>query len=940
MLSHIKARKMNQLKMNFIYVSISLLFFACQKTPDDGKHPVTNAIATVITFTESVDPIIYNEPTIIKGTVVPENQLGRLPNGYITFLINGKVICDKINVSGDSITTRAAECPIPSDTPAGEYTIVANYAGDETAYRPSTASKQITIQAEPTNLNITATANDAHYGETISFTANMTPDARGVNKSVSGNVEFFVDGKSTTSCQNIPVANNQATCQLPMFFDVGHHTISATYHPQDKNYLESKNSVENYSITAAETSIKIDGLSNNITYGQTLTVTATINGSVQNPSIPPVGTVKFTLDNNQGIPKCDAVIVSKQKASCSFDVLTTPGKHTLHVLYNSGSPNYKDSDVSQDYQENKAIPTIQVTADPTKPNYGQNIDLAATLVLSNLSKDAVSPSGNVNFVFNGANNFCQNVTVQNKIALCQNYPVTKFSNTIIANFVSNDDYYANANNSLNFTTQPCHVTTITIDYNQTCSFDSGCKFKFKCENAQIIPALLNQSKAGRTLRSTDEDTLTFYIDTEKSDQYLQTKGELPALLEIKDHIGQNISPTWYIVKQSADDKQKKFTVSCAFTDDSYVECSNFAPIGSEFTMKGMLHENNGNDEIPVEFDDVKISPLKNPSTTQQCGLFGTTYQRIFDCSMRVKDYAGFGNDDENNGFIPFVLGTSDPTQNWFLVSCPTTNDDNCSWLSPTIIEQNSSINKKNPAVDTGEYDSLNRPMSDYIGQRFLWSGRSTSLYNFFEANGKNPYNDPDPNAHFDYYPSQENEEIYPTRNVIYNPLSTLSPKITSDTDIVKNTYTAAQNTKSLCSSATSDNKIPVIPGFEYEWQMPSYPMILSITGGGKKGGFCGINEIPDKHKTIFCNPYGLRSGSKIPGFGNTDAENQGAFWSSSINTIGDEKTPDDHTIPPFIFVFSGDANAGGVDFLAPFYDQENTPITPNTYPVRCVSAKW
>lgn len=394
------------------------------------------------------------------------------------------------------------------------------------------------------------------------------------------------------------------------------------------------------------------------------------------------------------------------------------------------------------------------------------------------------------------------------------------------------------------------------------------------------------------------------------------------------------------------------------TTGCFVTCTGFYPIATNFTLNGSIQRNGPFGPTRSPLTQTFIVTLSSPNkggTDATCGYLAntpvTTYQRIFDCYAKVQKSAGFGN--LNQGSTPFIasdictsgMQICDPDLNWFLVYSPTTNPDDRFWLSPVLKADNPvvGINQQMTIAPfryfTESYDTFKAgwKMSSIIGQRLLWSGVSKNPYNFFQANGTSPYDLGKSNdAGYGYY-SEESRGQIAIQNInsiipdtpslcdpisgtcawFYNPDSTLHPRLDSD---YKTSYNSPLlNEYSICDRV----KLPMISdpillseivtfknnttGEVYEWQMPSYPMVMTLTGGDD---YCDTTA---STQLAVCNPDGFRAISEIPGF-NFSGATSGILWSSSVL----------NSYHSWLFFYS---TVGGTEL-------------ENSYHVRCVSAAW
>lgn len=451
---------------------------------------------------------------------------------------------------------------------------------------------------------------------------------------------------------------------------------------------------------------------------------------------------------------------------------------------------------------------------------------------------------------------------------------------------------------------PGACSAATLQYNNTnCPVIGGCALTFTCENMNIpASAIMN-------------------ISTLKINQ--------PSLLQAS---AGNAPTNWY-----------SSSVNCT-SSGSTVTCAQFLPIASDFTIVGKLGDVDLNLSVTVENQ-------LTPTSTTQCGQQGTTVQRMFDCSMRVKNYAGIGTGKSDNSFTPFIPGSSNPNGNWFLVSCPGTDNQQCFWLSPMMTQEN-------PALGNGinALDSFNKPMNKapYLNGRLLWSGISKKSYNFFEANGNAPFFDNDnKTAYYALYNLLDSHGKIDTTKMtaytgpIYRPKNsppyTPTPMLCNgydDSNAVdcnsgnkQNVYAAYANVKNKQSVCSTQDGVTLLPGSVYEWQIPSYPMLYTLTGGGLDD-FRECEPDGTYYKQLnACNPKGFKARSNVPGFlfDSVDATTT-PLLSSSVAMNG--RSGGNFIIPPYVYAFFD--SSGKVAY-------SGLPVSVSglaDYRVRCASATW
>ncbi|MGA3214002.1 MAG: choice-of-anchor tandem repeat GloVer-containing protein, partial [Terriglobales bacterium] len=277
---------------------------------------------------------------------------------------------------------------------------------------------ELAVPALPsTTTTVTSSLNPSTFGQAVTFTATVTPEAESVagkragHSSLrswaaaipTGTVAFTSNGTIITGCSAVTLASEVATCTtsgLPG----GTDSIVATY-SGDTNYAGSASSSLAQVVEMAATSTIVVSSLNPSTFDQAVSFTATIapftGGGVGAHELrfpmfspqTPTGTVAFT-SNGTTISGCAALALSSSgTAQCATSALPT-GTDAIVATY-SGDANYSGSrgDLSQVVNQ---VTTATVLASSLNPStVDQSVALTATI-------SPGTPTGTVGFTSNGA----------------------------------------------------------------------------------------------------------------------------------------------------------------------------------------------------------------------------------------------------------------------------------------------------------------------------------------------------------------------------------------------------------------------------------------------------------------------------------------------------------------------------------------------------------
>jgi hypothetical protein len=259
------------------YVGTSTFAASTSPSVTETVNP-PSPTATATTLQVSQNPITVGQPITLTAAVTATS--GK-PTGSVSFLSNGVVLGSaSVNSSG------VATWPI-SSTPAGSYTLTAQYAGTSTfaaATSPSVTETVNSPSATATNATLQISPNPITEGQAVTLTATVTA----TSGKPAGTVSFLINGSVLGS----PTVNSSgvATWTIPSMA-AGSYTFSAQY--AGTSTFAAANSVAVTEIVSAAAAIttttSLQVSPNPVPQGQAVTLSAT----VQSASGIPTGTVSF-----------------------------------------------------------------------------------------------------------------------------------------------------------------------------------------------------------------------------------------------------------------------------------------------------------------------------------------------------------------------------------------------------------------------------------------------------------------------------------------------------------------------------------------------------------------------------------------------------------------------------------------------------------------------
>jgi hypothetical protein len=267
---------------------------------------VTKASSTTA-VTSSNGSITVGQNVTLNASVVPASATGAVQ------FMDGAAVLGTGTVSGGVATFVAANLAV------GTHAITAVYGGSASYTGSSSAAVTVTVSKAGASLTLVSSRNPSLTGQTVSFTAGITPAA------ATGSVQFL-DG--ATVLGTVPVSGGTASLSMSGLA-AGSHPITAVY-SGDANYNGATSSVVTQTVQVATTT-SLSTNKSKANQGQTVTFTAKVAPSAA------TGTVQF-LD---GPTVIGSVALTGGSAVLSIQNLAI-GTHSVTAYY-VGSTGYAAS---------------------------------------------------------------------------------------------------------------------------------------------------------------------------------------------------------------------------------------------------------------------------------------------------------------------------------------------------------------------------------------------------------------------------------------------------------------------------------------------------------------------------------------------------------------------------------------------------------------------
>ena len=362
------------------------------------SHTQTVDAATTTTIaSSSPNPSVYGQSITLTATASADTWGVGTPTGSVDFVdttTNTNLGWASLDPWGNASFQTSALLLV------GGHSITASYAGYGN-FAPSSASISQEVNQAASEVTVIPPANSSNYGDLITLTATVTfYDGTGYvgtgtlsgMSAPTGTVTFYNEGGYLGSdTLDVPGTWSLTTSSLP----VGCDSITAVY-SGDTNFVGSSGSVLQ-TVQATTTTTIVSCPSS--TYGQPITLTATISGLGPTPGYgQSAGSVDF-YDSTSGTDLGSATLDNMGSASLTTSTLMPGGQNSITATYSGDATSAGSTSPAVGLVVEQATPVVDIGTETNYPVYGQPVTLTATVsVWTNGSPTGGGqPSGTVTF---------------------------------------------------------------------------------------------------------------------------------------------------------------------------------------------------------------------------------------------------------------------------------------------------------------------------------------------------------------------------------------------------------------------------------------------------------------------------------------------------------------------------------------------------------------
>ncbi|WP_263367852.1 Ig-like domain repeat protein [Edaphobacter bradus] len=379
-------------------------------TASTTLNQTVNKATTTVTVSSTPNPSTFGSSVTITASVPAGDT------GTITVTSGGVTLGSGTVSAGGTVVVTTTALPVGTDT------ITASYGGDAT-HSAATGTTSQTVGTTTPTITLTSSLNPSALNQSVTFTATLPTAATGTVTFTSGGTTL---GTATVTNGTASVA----TTVLP----IGTDTITASY-GGDGNYNAASTTL-NQTVKKAVTTVTVTATPNPSTYGQSVTITA---------SVPAGDTGTITITSG------GATLGSGTVGAAGTVVVTTSslpvGSDTITASY-SGDANNDAGTGSVVESVGKATATSTLTSSQNPSAPGASVTFTDTL--------PTGVTGTVTFTSGGTT--LGTSTVTNGVASVSTSSLPGGSDTITATYSGDSNY----NTSVATLTQTVTKITPTV----------------------------------------------------------------------------------------------------------------------------------------------------------------------------------------------------------------------------------------------------------------------------------------------------------------------------------------------------------------------------------------------------------------------------------------------------------------------------------------------
>jgi hypothetical protein len=343
---------------------------------------VVNKAGTTTTLTPVSISAVYGQAEVVTATVKAASPGAGTPTGTVTFSTTAGTVLGTMTLASGT-----ASLPLPSLAP-GVSTITATYKGDGNFNTSTSAAITDTVKQDGATVVLTSNPTTAVYGQPVTLTATLSAAAPGMG-TPTGLVNFYDGGKLLGT--GTLGSGGTATLLVNSILAVGKHSVTAGYQG-DANFIGVTSSAVSLTVNQAATTTTLSASSSTSTFGQPVTLTATVS-----PVAPGSGQPSQSVSFYDG----SMFLGTENLNSSGVATLTTTGLAVgaqLVTAKYTADTNFTLSTSSAVIVTVAKSATTAVVSSAISPSvYGQPVVFSVTVSPAAGGSVPVAPTGSVTF---------------------------------------------------------------------------------------------------------------------------------------------------------------------------------------------------------------------------------------------------------------------------------------------------------------------------------------------------------------------------------------------------------------------------------------------------------------------------------------------------------------------------------------------------------------
>ncbi|HYF79316.1 MAG TPA: Ig-like domain repeat protein, partial [Symbiobacteriaceae bacterium] len=342
-----------------------------------------NAASTDVTLVTSPNPTKYGDAVTFTATVTVEAPGTGTPGGEVIFK-EGATELGRATLAGGTASFSTTSLSVGSHSVTAEYAGSTSFAGSATA-----AAVTQVVNKGLTTTAIAGLPNPSVYGQTVTLKATVTANTAGTG-TPAGTVKFMSGAAELGQA----TLNGSGVAELTHVFNlVGTTSVEAVYQGDDSRFAPSTSTALSQVVNPAATSTALAVDLSNPSYGDNVTLTATVTATAPGGGTP-TGTVTFM----DGATSLGTKSLVGGSASLTLNTLGA-GAHSLTAVYGGSGDHVASTSVAASMTVAKATLTATLTSSYNPSVYGQGMDFTATLTPT--GGVAAAPAGVYDLMING-----------------------------------------------------------------------------------------------------------------------------------------------------------------------------------------------------------------------------------------------------------------------------------------------------------------------------------------------------------------------------------------------------------------------------------------------------------------------------------------------------------------------------------------------------------